>query len=74
MMVFMGNVCNAHRELAEDEIIELRFDNDNIISICKEDELLKANGDLKIIKPDNNCSIFVDTAFVKYMIVKRRFL
>lgn len=70
----MGNICQAHEELAEDEIIEIHFDNENIISIQKGDKLEKSNGDLKITRASNNCSIFVDTAFVKYMIIKERFL
>ena len=71
-MVFMGNICKAHEELKEDEEIILRFDTDNSISIYKDDELIKANGDLHIIR--DGCRVFVDTAFVKYITIRRRFL
>lgn len=73
-MTYMGNICKAHKELTEDEIIELHFDNENIISILKDDVLEKANGDLHITRESNNCSLYVDTAFVKYIVIKRRFL
>ena len=73
-MVYIGNICEAHKGLTENEIMELHFDNENVINILKTDELNKMNGDLEIIRTSNTCSVYVDTAFVKYMVIRKRFL
>ena len=73
-MVYMGNICEAHKNLAENEKIKLHFDHENTISILKDDELEKTNGDLKITGNISKCIVFVDTAFVKYMTISESFL
>lgn len=73
-MVFVGNICKAHKELSDGYKLVLTFDFDNHEIIYKEDIIEKVNGDLKIIDEKTGNVTYVDTAFVKKVNTRKEFL
>jgi len=73
-MVYIGNIITVHELLADDEEIQLIYGGDNITRIWKDDQLEKCRGDLKITRDNPKCTLIVDCAEVKYLIVTKRWL
>lgn len=73
-MVFIGNICKAHKELSDGYRLVLTFDFDNCAIIRKNDTIEKVNGDLKIIHEKTGNTTYVDTAFVKKVNTRKEFL
>ena len=79
-MVYMGNIIKAYESLPEkreqngDEYeVTLHFGDNLSIRIQETDEINKVNGDLEIIR-EGVCDIIIDTAFVKYISTRKRWL